>query len=162
MSDLLIGVPMDYEPNRDNRFFAEFSSDLGIEIWKIQKFDRPKLEINNTEIPWINETNYVSGKYKWQTQEITLLDIIGPSTSQQVMEWVRLHTESITGRMGYAAGYKKNIILKQLDPTGVTISKWTLEQCNITNVDFGTNDMESDDITKISLTVQPYRCIQNV
>lgn len=161
MSDLLIGIPMDYEPKTKNRFFAEFPSEIGIEIWKIQKFDRPKIDIDTVEIPWINETNYFANKYKWQPVTITLLDVIGPSTGQQVMEWVRLHAESITGRMGYAAGYKKNIILKSLDPVGVTIEKWTLEQCQITNVDFTDNDMESNEAQKITLTLQPYRCILN-
>lgn len=162
MSDMLMGIPMDSEPKRPNRFFAEFPSELGIEKWKIQKFDRPKIDITSVPIHWQNTENYVAGKYKWNPVTITLIDVIGPSTSQQVMEWVRLHAESITGRMGYAAGYKKNIILKQLDPNGVPIDKWTLEQCQITNVDMGDNDAESDAVQMITITVQPFRCIQNV
>ena len=78
------------------------------------------------------------------------------------MEWFRLHAESLTGRMGYKEGSAKNIILKSLDPTGVVVEKWTLEQCIITNVDFGSNDMASDEIQIITVTVQPYRCILNV
>jgi hypothetical protein len=34
---------------------------------------------------------------------VTLLD----HQQQAIMEWVRLHSESITGRQGYAAGYKE-------------------------------------------------------
>ena len=49
MSDLLTGIPMDYEPKRTNRFFAEFPDEVGIEIWK-RKFDRPKADINVVEI----------------------------------------------------------------------------------------------------------------
>ncbi len=162
MSDLLIGVPMDVEPLRNNRFFAEFPSEVGIEVWKVQKFTRPKANINPVEIQFINETNYVSGSYKWDAVTIELLDTIGTSTSQQVMEWVRLHFESMTGRMGYKKGSAKNIILKSLDPNGVTVQKWTLEQCIITDVSFGDNDMTDDDIQRITLTVQPYRCILNV
>lgn len=162
MSDLLTGIPMDYELKRTNRFFAEFPDEVGIEIWKVRKFDRPKADINIVEIPWINETNYVNGKYKWNPVTIEFMDTIGPSTSQQIMEWFRLHAESLTGRMGYKAGSAKNIILKSLDPTGVVVEKWTLEQCIITNVDFGSNDMASDEIQIITVTVQPYRCILNV
>lgn len=162
MSDLIIGVPMDYEPKRNNRFFAEFPSEVGIEVWKVRKFSRPKISIEAVEIPYINETNYVSGKYKWSTVTVELMDTIGPSTSQQVMEWVRLHAESVTGRMGYKAGSAKNIILKALDPNGVTVEKWTLEQCIITEASFGDNDMGSDEVQMITLTLQPYRCILNV
>ncbi len=50
MSNMLIGVPFEYEPKRVNRFFAEFGNDLGIETWKVRKFDRPKLDIGKTEI----------------------------------------------------------------------------------------------------------------
>jgi hypothetical protein len=45
------------------------------------------------------------------------------------MEWVRLHAESVTGRMGYAAGYKKDVDLEMLDPTGVAVEKWILQGC---------------------------------
>ena len=46
-------------------------------------------------------------------------DPIGPSAAQAIMEWVRLQSESITGRQGYAAGYKRpvELELEMLDPT---------------------------------------------
>ena len=161
MAEMLRGIPVTYEPKRENRFFAEFSTELGIEVWKIQTFKRPSLTINSVEIPYLNETNYVAGKYKWGEMDITFLDTIGPSTSTQLMEWVRLHAESLTGRMGYAAGYKKNINLKALDPSGVEVEKWFIEDAQIVSVDFGNNDHGSDEIQKISMTIQPWRCILN-
>jgi len=161
MAELIRGIPFDYEPKRENRFFLEFPTELGIEEWKIQEVKRPSMTINSVEIPFINETNYVAGKYKWESIDIKLIDTIGPSTSTQVMEWVRLHAESLTGRMGYAAGYKKNLIIKALDPTGVQVEKWFLEQCMITSVDFGNNSMDSDAVQMVSFTVQPWRAILN-
>lgn len=162
MAKLIRGIPFDYEPKRENRFFAEFADELGIEVWKVQSFKRPSMTINSVEIPFINERNYVGGQYRWETMDITFIDTIGPSTSQQLMEWVRLHAESLTGRMGYAAGYKKNIILKSLDPTGVEVEKWFLEQCMITSINFGENNMDSDALQIITLTIQPWRCILNL
>ena len=159
--ELIRGVPFDFEPKRENRFYAEFADELGIEIWKVQTFKRPTMSINSVEIPFINETNYVAGKYKWETMDVTFIDTIGPSTTIQLMEWVRLHAESLTGRMGYAAGYKKNITLKALDPAGVEVEKWFLEQCMITNIDFGKNDMGSDELQMVEVTLQPWRCISN-
>lgn len=160
--ELLRGIPFDYEPKRENRFFAEFPSELGIEIWKIQEFKAPTYTANVVEIPYFNTQDYVLGKYKWEEMDITLIDTIGPSTTQQVMEWVRLHSESLTGRQGYAAGYKKDIILKATDPTGIEVEKWTLEKCMITGVDFGNFSMGSDEVRMITITIQPFRCIQNV
>jgi hypothetical protein len=156
---MLRSVPFDYEPKRVNRFFAEFSDDLGIEVWKIQKFKRPSMKINSVAIPYMNEQQYVSGRYTWDEMSITFIDPIGPSTSQQLMEWVRLHAESLTGRMGYKAGSAKNILLKSLDPAGIEVEKWFLEQCIVTGVDFGENDYGNDELTNINVTIQPWRCI---
>jgi hypothetical protein len=156
-----IPIPINFEPKRNNRFYLEFPTEIGIEVWKVSEVTRPSMEINSTEIPYMNESNYVAGRYKWNEIDITLLDPIAPSTSTQVMEWVRLHAESLTGRMGYAIGYKKDLILKALDPTGVEIEKWLLEQCMITKVDFGSNKQDDDELQTVKITVQPYRCILN-
>jgi len=160
--EMIRGIPFEYEPKRVNRFFAEFADELGIEVWKVQKFKRPQMKINSVPIPFMNEQNYVAGRYTWEAMSITFLDPIGPSTSQQLMEWVRLHAESLTGRMGYAAGYKKNILLKELDPTGIEVAKFFLEQCMITSIDFGDNDYSNDELSTITLEVQPWRCILNL
>jgi hypothetical protein len=160
--EMIRGVPFEYEPKRVNRFFAEFADELGIEVWKVQKFKRPSMKINSVPIQFMNEQNYVAGRYNWEEMQITFLDPIGPSTSQQLMEWVRLHAESLTGRMGYAAGYKKNILLKALDPTGIEVEKWFLEQCSIVTIDFGENSYEDDALVMPILTVQPWRCILNL
>lgn len=161
MADLLRGIPFDYEPKKKNRFFVEFADELGIEVWKVQSIARPKMNINPVEIHWINEVNYVAGKYKWEAVEVTFIDTIGPSTSTKLMEWVRLHAESLSGRMGYAAGYKKTVTIKGLDPTGVEVEKWVLQQCMITNIDFGDNAQDDDEVQTVTLTLQPWRCILN-
>jgi len=162
MAEMIRGIPLEYEPKRQNRFLAEFASELGVEVWSVQKFKKPSMKINSVVIPYLNTENYVAGKYKWDEMSITFLDPIGPSTSQILMEWVRLHAESLTGRMGYKAGYAKNIWLKQLDPTGVEVEKWFLEQCMITSINFGDNDHSSDELANIELTIQPFRCILNL
>ena len=159
--DMIRTIPFKYEPKRVNRFYAEFI-DTGIEVWSIQKFKRPSMKINSVPIQFMNEQNYVAGRYTWDTMSLTFLDPIGPSTSQILMEWISLHAESLTGRMGYAAGYKKDILLKSLDPTGVEVEKWTLEQCQIVSIDFGDNSYEDDALTNITLELQPWRCILNL
>ena len=161
MAEVLMGVPFEYEPKRVNRFFAEFPDDVGVEVWKVRTFKRPAMNINVIEVPYINQKNYVAGIYNWESMDITFIDPIGPSTSNQLMEWVRLHAESLTGRMGYAAGYKKNILLKSLDPTGIEVEKWFLEQCMVTSIDFGDNDQTQDELQMITVTIQPWRCILN-
>lgn len=154
----LRGTPINTEPKRKNRFILEFPTELNIESYLVQTSGRPAIKINSVEIPYLNGMDYVAGRYTWDPIDIEFIDHIGPSTSQKIMEWVRLHAESLTGRMGYAAGYKKNIGLYALDPVNVEVEKWMLYECMITNASFDGNDMASDDVQKVKITVQPKMC----
>lgn len=154
MSDLLLKMPLNYEPLRNNRWLMRFPADLGIQEWWLTKAARPKISQEAKEIPFLNTSTYVVGKYKWESMQITLRDPIGPSASQAIMEWVRLHSESVTGRQGYAAGYKRDLEIEMLDPTGVVVSKWILKNAFITNADFGTLDYGNDDLAQIDITLQ--------
>lgn len=159
MADLLMKMPFPYEPKRKNRFILRFPSELGINEWFVETTSRPKITIKSTEIPFLNTKRYVAGIYEWNTIGVTLRDPIGPSAAQAMMEWVRLHAESVTGRMGYAAGYKKDIELEMLDPTGVVIEKWSLIQCFLTDVDFGSLGYSDDALAGITLTLRPDYCV---
>jgi hypothetical protein len=136
-----------------------FPTELGIESYTVQTSGKPKIAIGNVEIPYMNTSTFVSGRYKWETIDVKFLDLIGPSSTQKVMEWVRLHAESTTGRMGYAVGYKKNLILNGLDPTGVPVETWQLLGCQIVNASFDDYDYGADDLTYATITIQPDRCI---
>lgn len=157
--DLLLKMPVEYEPLRKNRFLVRFPSDLGIQEWWVASASRPSINIGSTEIPFLNTSSYVAGRYTWESITITLRDPIGPSASQAVMEWVRLHAESVTGREGYAVGYKRDIQIEMLDPTGTSVSLWVLKQCQITKASFGGLSYDQDDIATVELQIQPYYCI---
>jgi len=160
MSDLLIKLPLVYEPLRQNRFLLRFPSDLGIQEWWVKKTSRPKINMNEVEIQFLNTSTWVVGRYKWEQISVELRDTIGPSTSQAVMEWVRLHSESVTGRQGYAAGYKRNCELEMLDPTGVVVQKWILVNCMIAgDVNFGELDYNTDEISTITFNLRPDYCV---
>jgi hypothetical protein len=159
MADLLMKMPVPYEPKRQNRFILRFDSTLGINEWFVESTSRPKLTVNSTEIQFLNTSTYVAGRFTWGEINVKFRDPIGPSASQALMEWVRLCAESVTGRMGYAAGYKKNIDLELLDPTGVVVEKWILEGAWLSSVDFGSLSYSQDAIADISATLRPDRCI---
>jgi hypothetical protein len=159
MADLLMKMPFPYEPKKKNRFILRFPSELGINEWFVETTNRPKITIGSIDIPFLNTKRYVAGKYEWGTIGVTLRDPIGPSAAQAMMEWVRLHAESVTGRMGYAAGYKKDVELEMLDPTGVVIEKWSLIQCFLTDVDFGSLGYADDALANITLTLRPDYCV---
>lgn len=159
MADLLMKMPVPYEPKRNNRFILRFPSDLGINEWFVESAARPHISINSTEIQFLNTSTYVAGRFTWGEINVTFRDPIGPSASQALMEWVRLCAESVTGRMGYAVGYKRNVDLEMLDPTGVVVEKWILEGTWLKDVNFNSLGYGDDKVSTITAQLRPDRCI---
>ena len=154
MSDLLLKMNLNYEPLRKNRWLLRFSADLGIQEWWCKSAKRPSIKQEAKAIEFLNTETYVVGRYTWEEIQVSLRDPIGPSASQAVMEWVRLHSESASGRQGYAAGYKRDVELEMLDPTGVVVSKWILKNTMCTAANFGDLDYSQDDLATIDITLR--------
>lgn len=150
---ILSKMPLVYEPLRKNRFIFRFPSDLGIQEWTLESAARPSITQGKTEIQFLNTSTWVVGRYTWDDIQITFRDAIGPSTSQAIMEWVRLTSESVTGRQGYAAGYKRDVELEMLDPTGAVVQRWVLKNAFITNVSGGDLSYSDDSIATITATL---------
>ena len=160
MANFLMKMPVPYEPKKENRWILRFPTALGLNEWYFQSANRPKWKADEVEIPFLNTSTWVAGRFRWEPISVTLRDPIGPSATQAMMEWVRLHTESVTGRMGYAAGYKKDVELEMLDPTGVVIEKWILQSTMLTDVDFGQLKYDGNgELVKISATMRYDRAI---
>lgn len=159
MADLLMRMPVPYEPKKKNRFIFRFPTPLGIQEWFVASGSRPSITIDEVEIPFLNTSTWVAGRFLWEAIDVVFRDPIGPSAAQALMEWVRLHAESVTGRMGYAAGYKKDVELELLDPTGVVIEKWILQGTFLTGVNFNDLDYSSADIADINATLRFDRAI---
>jgi hypothetical protein len=159
MADLLMKMPIPYEPKRQNRFILRFPSSLGINEWFVETAARPSIKIGSTEIQFLNTSTFVAGRFNWDPISVKFRDPIGPSAAQALMEWVRLHAESVTGRMGYAAGYKKDIDLEMLDPTGVVVEKWILYGTFLTDVNFGQLSYSQDALADITAQLRMDRCV---
>jgi len=153
MADLLTKFGQ-YEPLRKNRFLFRFPADLGIQEWWMASGSRPAIVQSDVEIPFLNTSRFILGRYTWEPIDIVLKDPIGPSASQAVMEWVRLGSESVTGRQGYKVGYARPVEIEMLDPNGVVVQKWLLVNTFITNSSFGDLSMDDDGLAEIQLTLR--------
>ena len=147
-----------FEPKRSNRWFFQFADDV-LPQFIAKTFARPTFTQESVTIDYINSKRYLAGKFEWGTIAMTLADPIAPSAAQKVMEWARLAHETISGRDGYAAFYKKDFSLNLMDPVGVTVEQWDIKGAWITDADFGGLDYTSGDPVEISLTVRPDECI---
>ena len=131
-----------------------FPSDLGISEWMLKSAARPTINQREVELQFLNTSTWVAGRYTWDPIQVVLRDFIAPSSSQAVMEWIRLCSESVTGRQGYAAGYKRDLELEMLDPTGVCVQKWVLKNSWITVANFGNLDYSDDEVADITGTLR--------
>ena len=140
-----------FEPKLANRFIMEIN---GIESYIVKTANRPTFTSEVVELDHINVKRKIKGKSTWDDVTITLYDPIVPSGAQQVMEWVRQSHESLTGRDGYAAFYKKDITFYLLGPVGDKIEKWTLYGAFISRASFGELDFAStNEPVSIELTL---------
>jgi len=150
-------LPNKFEPKRGYRWVLAIE---GIDSFLVQSTKRPDATIGATEIKYINSYRMISnGKVKWSSISVDLHDPIAPSGAQQVMEWIRTHYESVSGRAGYADFYKRDLQLKMLDPIGTVVELWDIKGAIITNATFGALSYTSDDIMKISLTLEVDNCV---
>jgi len=151
-------LPNKFEPKRKNRFVLAIE---GIDAFLIQSAARPKWTSAKKDLPYINSYRRVSsGKAVWDDITVKLYDPIAPSGAQQVMEWIRTHHESVSGRAGYADFYKRDIQIKILDPVGTVIELWDIKGAFLTSVEFDTLEYSNDgDPMSLSLGVAFDNCI---
>ena len=139
-----------FEPKMKNRYIMEID---GIASYLIKTANRPSISFEVVTLDHINVKRKLKGKGEWQDIEIALYDPIVPSGAQQVMEWVRLSHESLTGRDGYADFYKKDIDIYMLGPVGDKIENWKIKGAFINNAVFNDLDWASNDPSDITLTL---------
>jgi hypothetical protein len=147
-----------YEPKLQNRFIFYID---GIPAYLIKNADRPKYTSEEVVLEHINIKRKVKGKSDWSSINVTLYDPVTPSGAQAVMEWVRLHHESVTGRDGYSDFYKKDIRFNTLGPVGDVVEEWICKGAFVTNAEFGSGDWSSSSPMEISLTISMDYAILN-
>lgn len=140
-----------YEPKRKFRWILMMG---GIDAWTLKTASRPSLTFDEVTVDYINTKRYLSGKQTWNTIAVTLHDPIAPSASQKVMDWIRINYEPLTGRSGYSVYYKKDIVLKLLDPQGTVVEYWDIIGAWPQEAKFGDLDYSSSDNVEISFTLR--------
>ena len=149
-------LPNKFEPKREYRWILALE---GIDSFLVKTTKRPSFSISPTKIQYINSYRNVAGKLDMGDISLTLHDPIAPSGAQQVMEWIRTHYESVSGRAGYADFYKRDIQLKLLDPVGTVIELWDIKGAFIKNADFGSLNYDGDGLLNVSLTLAMDNCV---
>ena len=147
-----------FEPKQKNRFVLYVD---GFPAYLIKGLGAVSVSQGTVPLNHINVQRFVKGKTTWGTISMTLFDAITPSGAQSVMEWVRLHHESVTGRDGYSDFYKKDMTVNVLGPVGDVVSEWIIKGAIITEATFGDYGYDEEGAVEISMEVQPDYCVLN-
>lgn len=140
-----------FEPKRKFRWLLQID---GIDAFVMKTAARPQMTFEETVIDYVNTKRYLSGKGAWNPIAVTMHDPVAPSAAMKIMDWLRLNYEPLTGRMGYAAIYKKDITLKLLDPQGTVVELWDIRGAWPQDVNFGDLDFASSDAAEITFTLR--------
>ena len=152
-------LPNRFEPKRQFRWVFAIE---GIDSFLMKTAARPSMSIAEKEIPWINSKRYLAGRLTFSNMSITLHDPIAPSGAQQVMEWIRTHAETVSGRAGYADFYKRDCQIKLLDPIGTVVELWDIKGAFITEANYNTLTYDNDsEPVEISLTMRFDKYLQD-
>ena len=138
-----------YEPKRVNRWVVNFPSIFKIESWVVNSTQRPSIILDGDTFK-INPINFV------------FLDPIGPSTAQRLMDIIRACPNNIESLQKDSSSELIEVLkngfdydLEMLDPTGVTVEKWTISNCEIISVDFSDLNYSESEPIKFKMIVQP-------
>ena len=148
-----------FEPKVQNRFIMYMD---GIPTYMIKGltglgFNQEEIVLNH-----INTYRKVKGKLRWSDLTMTLFDPITPSGAQAVMEWTRLHHESVTGRDGYSDFYKKDLVIDIVGPVGDIVSEWVIKGAFIKTAEFGDLDYDNDSTAQtITVGIGMDYCVLN-
>ena len=149
-------LPNKFEPKRTYRWVLSIE---GIDSFLVTTANRPSITISDKKIDFINSYRRVAGKLEFGDLSVKLHDPIAPSGAQQVMEWIRTHYESVSGRAGYADFYKRDIQLKMLDPIGTVVELWDIKGAFITSANYNTLGYDTDDVMYIDMTLKFDNCV---
>jgi hypothetical protein len=148
-----------FEPKQANRFILYMD---GVPSYIVKGVNAVTVSQGEVTLNHINVYRKVKGKTTWGDIQMTLFDPVTPSGAQSVMEWVRLHHESVTGRDGYSDFYKKDLVLDVLGPVGDVVSEWIIKGAFIKEANFGDYNWDTENqAVNISMTVGMDYCVLN-
>ena len=148
-----------FEPKQANRFILYMD---GVPSYLVKGVNAVTVSQGEVVLNHINVYRKVKGKTTWGDIQMTLFDPVTPSGAQAVMEWVRLHHESVTGRDGYSDFYKKDLVLDVLGPVGDVVSEWIIKGAFIKEANFGDYNWDTENTAvNITMTVGMDYCVLN-
>lgn len=116
---------------------------------------RPNIDIDETEIHFLNGVDWLPGKGRWQTMDVTYYDVATADIAP-LYNWlasVYNFTDPINLQMGSRRNdYSARGILGLYDGCGALIEQWVLQNMWPKAINWGDLDYSNSDICEISIT----------
>lgn len=137
-------------------FGIEFCNKQQVSPSFVKMASRPDITIEDTELNFLNETTWISGKAKWETITVTYYDVAGAQNSG-LFSWLASvydFTSPCRSMGSKPKDYQGNGFIVMLDGCGGPLEKWTLGNLWPTSIKFGELDYGSSDVAEVELTLR--------
>lgn len=117
---------------------------------------RPKLNLDNVEVHFLNAITWIPGKGKWEPITVTYHDV-NAGTTNQLLSWINTvysFMNPVQLPMSERSGYDGTASLVLYDGCGTPLERWTLNNVFPESIDFGELDYESNDICTIEMSLR--------
>jgi hypothetical protein len=135
----------------------------------VKSGNRPQVDIDETEINFLNGKTFIPGKATFNEISFTYYDVAAPDdpTVGNLLKWVNrvynfsnvIGTEISATQRSYAtqddgSGYAGTGLLTLLDGCGYAVEQWQLISCWPKSINFGDLDYSSSDECNIELSLR--------
>lgn len=118
---------------------------------------RPNIEIDETELHFLNGVTWLPGKAKWQPIQVTYYDVAGDTGFQSVMNWLCTLYEfqnPVMLRQSEKAGWAGTALLTMYDGCGTPLEFWLLGSVFPQQVNFGELDYSQGEFCTVELSLR--------
>lgn len=126
------------------------------DLYDIDATGRPSVQIEETEINFLNAKTWIPGKASWETITVTYLDV-AHAEMQSLWNWLATvydFTDPVRLHQGERRDWNATAVLSMYDGCGVLLEGWTMQRVFPTAINFGDVDYSSSDIATIELTLR--------
>ena len=128
----------------------------------VNKAPLPHFELNDIEIRKGNSVVHYAGTPTFSDGSLEVDDMIGARSAAVLEAWQNLAYNVLTDKGGRAIDYKKNCTIIEYTSDHVKVRSWKLIGCWIKDIDEGEYDKTSDDLVRLTATIQYDRAIPEV
>lgn len=131
----MLHPPVDYQPKMNNQYLVVFPEWMNIQPIQVVSADKPSVNNYHGEDILFGQTFLIN-------------DALNTKTAACLADWA-------------AAGNQRanpEVVIFDLDPTGVWIDKWTMKECELLTLDFGHmsfNSKDYEELQTIKLILKP-------